>query len=820
MKDCQKRWKPNNTDSVIAALMGFDELRPQQPSPEKCRVLSDTYVRKAASVGARPGSLISVRRRNKEIVHGAKGASGEISKFKNDNDLDINSGDTKVKTGIRSPKPAGISVSDSLSGASYDDRRSFGKRIEHRALGNVLGYRQKLEPDLIGDQLGELGIDYTNKSFKFPPEIIDKPRLFPTSTGAFKQELEKVPYNLADVKLDRRSRSGYREQRELRHESQKHHHELTYKELSVNSIVSPGRSCIPCTRAKNRNPLQERHRSKFEDVLVLSCPGENDYKNYGNDQHLSLGQSYLPNELKRQNFERWKTAKSVQAIGISRGGGTLNELLALADKKLMQRNLNLRLGRNGLHSLSSLQSTNSSSSSPSGFSSVDVWEDDCIKSLPVFEFEAIKQILSRGCNLKQDESTVGDNKLEQKVCKKDVLEPKGGSSHKQFKTSSDVNATMLPSSELSEQSNCCFSRFTSENSNPEAYIQGFQDEMNNCSENDTHREIEISQRVSRLLISNVAAPYTNDDAYASVEALVCSRTYGDTQSESNPGILSGEGGHSCYVEEVSSREPSLNEFSEEESSYSNSSRIVPPEFRDNRKKTNQHSPNSVLEPFSAQYSSAFQFLDGIDLQLQLEALNFETEETYSGESVMAVSDDDVSEECFGDVFHDAKTVKRWLGDDESRNFSYLVDVLDEAGFCGMKSLDLETWHSLECPISPLVFVALEKKYDKQTSWQKTERRLLFDRINSGLMGIFNPVVNFHPCAASIKRNLCSSLRRDDVEDELWKMLISQEKETSKSLSNKALEKWFELEEGTTIICTELEKSLFDELVLELASFWD
>ncbi|KAL0400029.1 UNVERIFIED_CONTAM: hypothetical protein Sradi_2346200 [Sesamum radiatum] len=587
MKDCQKRWKPNSTDSVIATLMGFDELRPQQPSHEKRRVLSESYVRKAASVGARPGSLISVRQRNKEIVHGAKGVPGvQIYKFKNENVLDNNSGDTKGKAVIRSPKLAGNSVSDSLSGASYDGRKSFGKRVEHCARGNVLRYLQKLEHDSLGDQLGELGIDYTNESFKFPAEMIDKPRFFPTTTSAFKQESEKVSYNLADVKLDRRFRSGYREQRKLRHESQKHHHELTYKELSVNGIVSPRRSCIPCARATNRISLLERHRSKFEDVLVLSCPSENDYKNYGNSRHLSLGQSYLPNEV-----------------------------LALADKKSMQRNLNVRLGRNGLHSISSMQSTNSSSSSPSGFSSIDVWEDDRVKSLPVFEFESIKQTLSRDCN--------------------------------------------------------------------------------NCSENDRLREIEISQRNQWRYPVRIKSWY-----------------------------LIREGGQSCYVEEVSSGEPSLTELSEEESSYSNSSRIGPPEFRDNLKKTNQHSPNSVLEPFNAQYSSAFQCLDGIDLQLQLEALNFETEEIYSGESVMAVSDDDVSEERFGDVFHNGRTVKRWLGDDESRNFSYLVDVLDEAGFCGMKSLDLEAWHSLECPISPLVFEALEKKYGKQTSWQKTERRLL------------------------------------------------------------------------------------------------
>lgn len=188
---------------------------------------------------------------------------------------------------------------------------------------------------------------------------------------------------------------------------------------------------------------------------------------------------------------------------------------------------------------------------------------------------------------------------------------------------------------------------------------------------------------------------------------------------------------------------------------------------------------------------------------------------------MVVSGDEDSEEQFGDLSHDGRKVKSWLGDDESRNFSYLVDVLDEAGLCGTNSfMDLKTWYSLECPISPLVFEALEKKYGKQTSWQKSERQLLFDRINQGLVGIFDPVINLHAGATSIRRRFCASFRRDEVEDELWMMLINHKKEKSKDLSEKALGEWLELEEGISMICRELETSLFDELVMELASLWN
>lgn len=206
------------------------------------------------------------------------------------------------------------------------------------------------------------------------------------------------------------------------------------------------------------------------------------------------------------------------------------------------------------------------------------------------------------------------------------------------------------------------------------------------------------------------------------------------------------------------------------------------------------------------------------LMLQLESLNFDSRETCSEGSVMVISGDEDAEEEFGILYEDSRKVTRWLGDGQNRNFSYTVDVLDEAGFCGTNSyMDFKMWHSLECPVSPLVFEALEKKYGKQTSWHRSERQLLFDRINSLLLEIFNPIRNFHSGTTPIHRRVSDSFRLDGVIDKLWTKLINQENQKSREPS---LDKWSEMEEGIDIICGELEASLFDELVAEFTGSSD
>nr|XP_033509964.1 uncharacterized protein LOC104088530 isoform X2 [Nicotiana tomentosiformis] len=246
------------------------------------------------------------------------------------------------------------------------------------------------------------------------------------------------------------------------------------------------------------------------------------------------------------------------------------------------------------------------------------------------------------------------------------------------------------------------------------------------------------------------------------------------------------------------------------------------EYRDlNLKEADQCSPNSVLEPpFQEEKlrTSEFHVLCSVAAQLQFPETN--SEEIYSEGSEMGVSNDEHSERGSLDLLQDSENILPDFKVAESRDFSYLVDVLDEASLHGMNlGICFETWHSLDCPVNPSVFDLLEKKYGKQTSWLKSERKLLFDRINSGLSDILHSFLDIYIREKSLRRRCCSALRRIDVEEELWMILVSQENEVRKDLSGKAIgneTKWLQVEEELSSICREIEKYLFDELAAELA----
>lgn len=210
----------------------------------------------------------------------------------------------------------------------------------------------------------------------------------------------------------------------------------------------------------------------------------------------------------------------------------------------------------------------------------------------------------------------------------------------------------------------------------------------------------------------------------------------------------------------------------------------------------------------------------LGLSMQLQLLKSECPEAYpEGPEMIVSSDEDTEEESTG--LYDGKREFRGLSEArESRDFAYLVDVLVEAGFCGNNlDMNLETWHSPECPMSRSVFEKLEKKYAEQTSWKRSERMLLFDCINSGLMEILWPCAESHMLMGSVTKRLRFKLSQEVIEEELWKMLTSQEKEMSKKLSGKVSVREIQLELGDdiAIIGREIESLLLDGLVAEFVS---
>ncbi|KAL2526112.1 Uncharacterized protein Adt_11166 [Abeliophyllum distichum] len=429
------------------------------------------------------------------------------------------------------------------------------------------------------------------------------------------------------------------------------------------------------------------------------------------------------------------------------------------------------------------------------------------RSLQPSEFEVTSETFSNAF-LRQDDGEM--------IAQKDSLGSRGSTGCEKFQPSLGADlcndGTTSQSSMTSELSSCNFSCLSLNNNRPEAYSKGIQDATGNSSEKDNRcGDIEHGSRVSNLSISNVASRSTVDAKLANTR--ISSRIVKEKNCEPNPGIFSVIDTHYSDVWEAFSRQESSNEFFEEE--FHETSKGINQYSPDC---INQYSPDSVLSPHEIENSSTSECFESV--ATDFDSL-FESEETHSESSAeMDVSSNDDMKNESDDLSQDKRILQWSFGYEESRNYSYLLDVLDEAGLDDVDLVDFsKTFHLQEYSLSPFVFEALEKKYSKQTSWKKSERKLLFDRINSGLREIITiPLIDFDKYTTPVRRRYSTTLNRDEVEEELWQLLISQEKENNKDLLEKVIRKemkWFELEEDVNIIVRELESFLFDELAKEL-----
>jgi hypothetical protein len=250
------------------------------------------------------------------------------------------------------------------------------------------------------------------------------------------------------------------------------------------------------------------------------------------------------------------------------------------------------------------------------------------------------------------------------------------------------------------------------------------------------------------------------------------------------------------------------------------------EFSVSSGETYQPSPNSVLEtPFPEDILSSFKGIENVNSDLygvwmQLHLLESVKDDTNTEEAFMMVSSDEDSMNESVNYSQESYRFTEQFSPEESRNFSYLSDVLDEADFFGRNlKTSVDRFYSPEMPLDPSIFNTLENKYGNQTCWKKSERKLLFDRINSGLMEILWPYcTGSSTLSKSLKTRVSDTLTRNVIVEDLWVLLISQENEVSKDLSQKAVGKdkmWLDLGGDIDSIARDIEILLFDELVAEL-----
>ncbi|OWM87539.1 uncharacterized protein LOC116188097 [Punica granatum] len=252
----------------------------------------------------------------------------------------------------------------------------------------------------------------------------------------------------------------------------------------------------------------------------------------------------------------------------------------------------------------------------------------------------------------------------------------------------------------------------------------------------------------------------------------------------------------------------------EEDAVSMRSSIGPESFK-SFEEPYQPSPDSVLEPLEEGISSDLGLdLSGMQtLPFKLESL----EECLEKHRMTVSSDEEDDDERSSNNFEETADFMRFLRAEESRDFLYLVNVLSEAGLNGGNLMEnLIKWHSTATPVDPSIFEILEIKYGEQKSWKRSERKLLFDRINLGLIDILLQSISMPSWAKPVSARISSRPDAEITEEALWTLLLRQENEARKESENVLGDDlgWSDLGECVDIVSREIQELLIEELAAE------
>ncbi|KAJ6799276.1 uncharacterized protein M6B38_208425 [Iris pallida] len=233
------------------------------------------------------------------------------------------------------------------------------------------------------------------------------------------------------------------------------------------------------------------------------------------------------------------------------------------------------------------------------------------------------------------------------------------------------------------------------------------------------------------------------------------------------------------------------------------------------KEVNQTTPLPVLEPLPSEEDKSSDCFEKIssdlqELQMQLKLLKLESAYTYA-EDLDAL---DSSEEDNGSLLKFGEILEAFR-DDEDRDFSYLLDLLINAGVHDASQDGiLFPCKSLEYTVGPEVFEKLEKKYNVLVSWSRSDRKLLFDLIRSILVDVTVPSHN----QPSVKPRGQVIWAREDLVEKVWQTVVKRRKEPGGKQDAQLLDpRWLDLGDDADIVGKDLERMLVEDLMEELHS---
>ncbi|KAF9665514.1 hypothetical protein SADUNF_Sadunf16G0130700 [Salix dunnii] len=166
--------------------------------------------------------------------------------------------------------------------------------------------------------------------------------------------------------------------------------------------------------------------------------------------------------------------------------------------------------------------------------------------------------------------------------------------------------------------------------------------------------------------------------------------------------------------------------------------------------------------------------------------------------------------------------------EDDADFNYVRDVLEVSGFNGPEFLG--TWYSLEQPLSPTLFKALEAYLHKELESSSDDvacicdHLLMFDLINEELLEIYNSLLAYFPKLFSFTQRVSPLPAGKHVFEEVWKRISwyrksrSAMEQSTEDMVARDWEKrdgWMKLRLDAEDVALDLEDLIFDELVDEV-----
>ncbi|KAK6152440.1 hypothetical protein DH2020_015075 [Rehmannia glutinosa] len=234
------------------------------------------------------------------------------------------------------------------------------------------------------------------------------------------------------------------------------------------------------------------------------------------------------------------------------------------------------------------------------------------------------------------------------------------------------------------------------------------------------------------------------------------------------------------------------------------------------KEADRASPVSILEvPFTEDAQSSSESFEKAraelnELRVQLQLLKIESDAYAQLSNLVPIEKDVVN---LSSMLSQGKNILRPKGWESS----YALDVLIHSGLLefGFDMFRTNSYSSPYCPLDLRLFENLEKKY---SDGLRSERRLLFDRLNSALLEIFQQHVDLCPWVRPKLAGLhYSTWRKERVGDALEK-LINQES-VNGQVPERVLDRemqWLDSKGEIDAIGNEIEELLMDDIITEVS----